>query len=391
MGRRLHVPSGHRSGDEHEEKILNTVPAGDALGNPDSDRQAGDADRTAPVPGDPHEARRARVHAAVDISCGRGLEVGPLCAPLVSKDEADVYYVDVASTEGLREHYADDPGVKTEDIVDVDVGLYADGRLRPIAEATADVGPFDWVVASHVIEHVPDVVTWLADVARSLVDDGRLVLVVPDRRYSFDARRPRTTVGQMLQAFEAKDQRPSVRAVYDHLSEAVSLSAHEAWIGVPPTPDRRVHDRELVRETVRNHRESTEYIDCHVWLFTPREFVEQLAELSDLGLLDFVVEELVPTAPYDLEFYVTLRRIPRGGSPTETDALRRAGFRAPPDAVLPGPSDAAPVHHGLPPGVVLRTLSAREARLLDVKRRLLESTRSMVGDARRLLKADRRR
>jgi SAM-dependent methyltransferase len=331
---------------------------------------------TGPSPGsaaDELPRRRRAVHEAIGPGTGRGLEIGPLSSPLVGKDEGDVFYVDVLSTEALREHYAPDPTVPSALIVDVDAALLSDGRLRPIAEATAGVAPFDWAVASHVIEHVPDMIGWLADVADVLVDDGRLLLVIPDRRYSFDALRARTTVGQLLQAHESQDQRPSIRAVYDHFSDAVSISSHEAWNGRVPDTTARVHDRVYLASVLRRFRDSADYIDCHVWLFTPQEFVQQLAELAEHDLLDFVVETVVPTAPHDLEFFVTLRRIPRDTPHADRAALFGRAFPCPPDHAPGSP----------PPGVVTRALSEREARLVDAKRRLFEGARARLARWRR--------
>ena len=319
------------------------------------------------------DPRRRKIHEVITPGVGRGLEIGPLSSPLVTKDEGDVFYVDILSTEGLRKHYSADPVVIGPQIVEVDAALYADGRLRPIAEATAGVGPFDWAVASHVIEHVPDMIGWLADVADVLVDDGRLLLVIPDRRYSFDALRPRTTVGQLLQAHETRDQRPSIRAVYDHISDAVNISPQDAWTGRVPDADARVHDRSYLDIVLRRYRDSSDYIDCHVWLFTPQEFVQQLEELAGLGQLDFVVETVVPTAPYELEFFVTLRRIPRSTPDADRAALLEGAFSCPPDD-----GDAS-----LPPGVVVRVLSEREARLVEAKRRLLGGTRARLARWRR--------
>lgn len=319
--------------------------------------------------------RRRKVHEAIGPGVGRGIEIGPLCAPLVTKEEGDVVYVDVLSTQGLREHYAADPRVPGELIVDVDAALLSEGRLRPIAEAAADLAPFDWAVASHVVEHVPDMIGWLADMADVLVDDGRLLLVVPDRRYSFDALRARTTVGQLLQAHESRDQRPSIRAVYDHFSDAVSISAQEAWAGRVPDVGARVHDRGYVAEMLRRFHESSEYIDCHVWVVTPREFVQQLAELAERGLLDFVVDDILPTEVGDLEFFVTLRRVPRTTPPADVAALfERASA---------WPADEGPAEPG-PPRVAIRLLSEREARLVDAKRRLFEATRARLARWRRV-------
>jgi hypothetical protein len=58
-----------------------------------------------------------------------------------------------------------------------------------------------------------------------------------------------------------------------------------------------------------------EYVDAHVWTFTPSALVEQVVELRELGLHPWRVE--LVEAPHGLvEFYVVLRRIPRHQDPT---------------------------------------------------------------------------
>ncbi|MEX3900116.1 methyltransferase domain-containing protein [Paraburkholderia sp. BR10954] len=49
---------------------------------------------------------------------------------------------------------------------------------------------FDYVIASHVIEHVLDLVGWVHSLLAALKHAGRIVLAVPDRRYTFDYVRP---------------------------------------------------------------------------------------------------------------------------------------------------------------------------------------------------------
>ncbi|QNG35989.1 methyltransferase domain-containing protein [Geodermatophilaceae bacterium NBWT11] len=324
--------------------------------------------------------RVAKTLRCLDTTRGRGLEVGPLYAPMVTKDEADVWYVDIDTTESLRQHYSGHPGVPVEDIVQVDMPLTQDGRVRSITEAAEGVGPFDWAVASHVVEHVPDLVGWLADLAGSLVDDGLLALAVPDRRYCFDARRPRTTVGQMLAAHEDGDTRPSVRAVYDHHAEAVVITPGDAWRGVDPGPAGRIHDLAYVQEQLAAHAGTSDYIDCHVWLFTPTELVDQLSVLASLGLLDFVVEDVLPTAVDDLEYYVTLRRLPRTLSDVDRSRRLAEGFTAPEEQRLPEPVvEDEPVVPEVPEGAALQVVTDKEMRLIRVKRRALGPVRRLAG------------
>jgi len=262
------------------------------------------------------DPRRSRLWALQDFSQGRGLEVGPLHEAIVGRDEADVRYVDVHDQAGLRAYYADDPLVPTEAIPEIDYTLLkADGRGVSLAEACREGAPFDWVVASHVVEHVPDVVGWLEDLAELVTDDGALVLMVPDRRYCFDVHRPPTTTGQMLEAHELRAGRPSTRAIYDYFSAAVETDVRQLWDGVPPEYPQRMYSIEQALGKVEQGRSGT-YVDCHVWLFTPESFVEQMHELRIIRRSSWAVESMHPTRRHDIEFMVRLRRIPRHLDPT---------------------------------------------------------------------------
>lgn len=269
----------------------------------------------------PLTGRRRLVHELLDLSVGRGLEIGPLTAPLAPRsDHPDVRYADVLDRPGLVAYYADHQRVDTDRIPEIDHPLTgADGVVRSLSEATRGGAPFDWVLASHVVEHVPDLIGWLADLAGVLADEGSLLLIVPDRRFTWDFHRHQTSVGQMLEAHRRGDTRPSPRAVYDNYRQACQVDRRDAWAGAVPGEDRRFHQLEEVRSLVAR-AEAGEYVDCHVWTFTPTSFVDQVAELGRLGLSDLVVEKLRPTRRRRDEFYVVLTRVPRGSDPATTIA-----------------------------------------------------------------------
>ena len=77
-------------------------------------------------------------------------------------------------------------------VVDVsaveEVDYISDGR--PMTEVIGARHRFDWIVASHVIEHVPDLLAFLIDCEALLKPGGSLVLALPDKRCFFDALRP---------------------------------------------------------------------------------------------------------------------------------------------------------------------------------------------------------
>ena len=121
------------------------------------------------------------VFHSIDLDNTKGLEIGPLYRPRVSQ-AYDVRYVDHYSTEELRAGYAVNSvaGPFIDEIVEVDYVL-RDGET--IASVTKEDAPFDYVVASHVIEHVVDPISWLRDVHEVLAPEGVISLVIPDKRF----------------------------------------------------------------------------------------------------------------------------------------------------------------------------------------------------------------
>jgi len=75
-----------------------------------------------------------------------------------------------------------------------------------IIEATAmeclNSGAYDFVLSSHVLEHVANPILALSEWKRLLADDGVLVLLLPDKKYTFDHRRPLTTMEHLIADFE---------------------------------------------------------------------------------------------------------------------------------------------------------------------------------------------
>ncbi|MDQ0373073.1 methyltransferase domain-containing protein [Cellulomonas humilata] len=315
------------------------------------------------------DERRALLTELGRLGDGRGLEIGPLSRPIALRSACDVRYADIFSADVLRSRYLADPDVVGEDIPDIDFPLHdADGVQRSLRDVAARDAPYRWVLASHVIEHVPDLIGWLSDVAALLEDGGALVLAVPDRRYTFDARRPQTTVGQILDAHENGDVRPSLRAVYDHFRSVVSVPAAALWAGRVPTDDDRVHGPDVVADLLER-RAHGEYVDAHVWMFTPDVFAEQVAELARLGVVDFVVTRILATSPDELEFYALLERLPRDVSAEQRAAVRSAA----PDGLVVAAPD-------LDPDGIRTVVSAKELRLIRAKRRLFEALRPRRRD-----------
>ena len=251
--------------------------------------------------------------ACIDVTNMRGLEIGPLAAPRVRKSQGNVFYVDHTDAEGLRRKYATNSVLKDclDQIVDIDF-VIRDGQ--GIYEAVADQAPFDYVIASHLIEHIPDPVTWLSDIARVLRPKGILSLVIPDKRFTFDMNRRTTEIGDLVDAYLRRLRKPSFKQAYDFISKEITEMVDPAavWAGTADfagvvradVPDPDVAALQLCR-TIES---SDQYVDLHCSVFTPESFLDLHEKLAHLGLIEFEIAHFVPTELSQLEFHVSLRR-----------------------------------------------------------------------------------
>lgn len=126
------------------------------------------------------------------------LGIGPSHNPTAPKaDGWNTHVVDHASREELRAKYAA-ANVNLDAIEEVDT-IWLEGSLADAVPASLH-GSFDVLIASHVIEHIPDLAGFLVAAQRLLCRDGVVVLAVPDRRFCFDYFKPPTMTGDVLEA-----------------------------------------------------------------------------------------------------------------------------------------------------------------------------------------------
>ncbi len=172
-----------------------------------------------------------------------GVEIGALNRPAVTRDDADVRYLDHVDTAGLRRKYHDDPAVDVSQIVDVDHVWQGE----PLSTVIGDDARLDFFVASHVIEHVPNLIGWLNEVHGVLRPGGRLLLIVPDKRFTFDARRRCTELTDVIEDYLEDRRRPSCRHIFGQLSKRRRSTP-------PPSGATRADRRPSCRATARWQR-----------------------------------------------------------------------------------------------------------------------------------------
>lgn len=229
--------------------------------------------------------------SGIDLDREVGLEIGPLAYPLVRKAEGrSIFYADYASQEALRA---------------------ASRHQEPDRK-------FDYIVASHVIEHVPDILRFLTTVLGWLSEPfGRLVLAIPDKRHCFDYLRPSSTAGQVLEAYYEHRTRPFFASIYDGFRLAIDFDLDRSW---REDPYRGSLDpsfnKAMGLDLARQAFENGTYRDCHCWVFTYTSFLGFIAEINLQEIAS--IEVISHSAPVHgaNEFHVILRR----GSPFKPDA-----------------------------------------------------------------------
>jgi hypothetical protein len=181
--------------------------------------------------------------------------------------------------EKLRSEY---PELEGWDLTPVD--LIDDGELL----ATIPDVSQDFIVANHFLEHCEDPIQTIETHLTKVKSGGILFYAVPDKRYTFDFRRPLTPVNHMVEDHE----RGPERSRREHYVEWTRLVI--------------VEEGESEEQTIARSRdlEAAGYsIHMHVW--TQAEFLQLILHCRERSEDAFDIEA---AAMQGIEFVVVLRK-----------------------------------------------------------------------------------
>lgn len=220
---------------------------------------------------------------------GEGLEIGPLHLPLTMPPGAKARYVDRMKIDDLRREY---PELADWNLTEVDV--VDDGEALTTIEPESQ----DFIVANHFLEHCENPISTIETHLGKLRPGGILFYAVPDKRYTFDYRRPVTPLEHMVTDYE---QGP----------EGSRSEHYEEWallvIDEEPPPVGTADERATQR--ARELEEAKYSIHMHVW--TQAEFLQLILHCRARFGDAFDIEA---TARQGIEFMVVLRK--QGPLPT---------------------------------------------------------------------------
>ena len=216
------------------------------------------------------------------------------------------------------------------------------------------------MVASHVLEHLPNPIAFLQDCVALLRPGGRLALALPDHRFCFDHARPLTTFGAWVDAFDADRQLHTPGTVIDHLLHAVARNGAIMWTAAERAAVTLVHGYPEAVSALDQARAQAGYLDVHAWVLNPSSFALLVENARRFGLVELDVLELVDTV--DGEFFVALERSHSAAMQPPADDDRRLALM-----LAARETERAPV--GPPPDPL--TLARRARRLLGRSTRRL--------------------
>jgi SAM-dependent methyltransferase len=260
----------------------------------------------------------------VDVDT-RALEIAPFYDPFLPKEKYNVDYTDYTTTEQLKLKASKIPNFCESDIPAVDF-VWSPGKA--LRECIPERREYDFVVASHVLEHVPNPLGWLNEILSISRHGGYVALFLPDRRMPNDFFRRETDFGQLVQWWIEQPVVPTPGQILDSLAHAFVTPGTNALRfesrDNPVYPlDRYYCDEEAMAFATSAHSEN-EYVDVHCTVWTRASAVTLFERAVEAGILNV---EIAGVEEDEAEFLILLRK---AGEPKRRPPPKR---RSAPDLV----------------------------------------------------------
>ncbi len=240
----------------------------------------------------------------------KGIEIGPSFSPICPKKEGyQIEIIDHLSREMLIEKY------KNDIYVNKFLGNIEEVDYIWRGEAYEDLigvnKKYDYIIASHVIEHTVDLLNFLNGCSFILKESGVINLAIPDKRFSFDCLREITSIREVINNNRMKCfERHSLGTYIDaslNTSADRNGGPYVAYGSQDCVERLNVTEEISAVNAYEDKYNSSTYSDLHGWIFTPNSFSLLIYELNLLKLIDLKIKKL-HKIPNSIEFLVQLEK-----------------------------------------------------------------------------------
>ncbi|MCL2207715.1 MAG: class I SAM-dependent methyltransferase [Fibromonadales bacterium] len=237
----------------------------------------------------------------------RILEIGPLDRPIFKKETANVFYADIRDTQAVKDFYENNnkDNINIEGIVNIDYVI-----KETYSQSIKDDEKFDYIVMSHVIEHIPELIKFFNDVKNVLNPNGKLCLAVPDHRFCFDRFRQPTSFAEVYNIYVNGIKNSPTRVLDAYLNETENDCVY--WWNNYTNYEYLPVSKDQFEKAKVNYFKALngEYVDCHFSVFTPETFLLLMRNMLYFNLLPFKFSEFYNTEVNSVEFNCVLELEP---------------------------------------------------------------------------------
>lgn len=209
---------------------------------------------------------------------GKGLDIGPFNRPFFSAAEEREFGVEVDTIDRWTAAELKVLFPELADFAPKEAGFFGDVSADGLAIFTD--ASYDFVICSHVLEHVANPFWLFEEIHRVLRTNGVLYLAIPEGRFGWDAGRRLTTWEDLLRLYEA-----GVRHISD---EQVLEFLKSPRVAQKPRVAKLLASGKPFPKSVLDSRRRRSF---HVHVWDTRDFPRQFARFAmhagmNLQLLD---------------------------------------------------------------------------------------------------------
>jgi predicted SAM-dependent methyltransferase len=152
------------------------------------------------------------------------LEIGAMDMPTFYPDEVSIEFLDYYTNEEFASlSAAGKLSRPLESLMPVEIVA----KEKYFSSATHK--KYDLIIANHVIEHVPDLISWLRELQNLLKVDGWIFLAIPDKRYTFDYNRAVTSVVEIYRRYVEDAKSPDIYTIADYFYLQRDVRIDDFW------------------------------------------------------------------------------------------------------------------------------------------------------------------